>query len=80
MPHMNQGFTLLQDGTARSENMATLRYASWSKRGDTLLLNGESLGNGVSFVFTDTLIFEFPHTDTLVLHREGLRTAYARNN
>jgi hypothetical protein len=80
MPDMKQGFTLLPDGSARSENMATLRYSSWSVHSDTLLLTGESLGNGERFLFTDTLVFSFPHTDTLVLGQQGFLNRFARNN
>ncbi len=80
MPDMKQGFTLLPDGSARSEHMATLRYSSWSVHSDTLLLTGESLGNGERFLFTDRLVFSFPHTDTLVLGQQGFLKSFARNN
>ena len=80
MPHMQQGFTLLPDGTARSENMATLRYTSWSMQTDTLLLTGESLGNGLSFSFTDTLTFAVPHADTLLIGHGGSWDGYVRKN
>jgi len=80
MPEMKQGFTLLADGSARSENMATLRYASWSAHSDTLVLTGESLGNGLSFLFSDTTIFVFPHTDTLVLRQQGVLTRFTRDH
>ncbi len=80
IPHMHQGFTLLPDGSARSENMATLRYTSWSISADTLLLTGESLGNGLSFTFTDTLTFTLTHPDTLLINNGGFIEGYTRKN
>ena len=50
-------------GKASSINMATLPYHSWeilNKNGE-LLLNGESIGNGVSFPVSDTVnIYQEP--------------------
>lgn len=38
-------FTLFSDGTARSDNMATLLYKQWYVEGNTLYLVAESVGN-----------------------------------
>ena len=51
-----QGFTLKQDGTAESINMATLKYKRWWYESDTLNLVVESIGNGVSI--TETVPYE----------------------
>ena len=42
-----QGFELKKGGEASSINMATLRYKSWEQSGQSLILSGESIGNGV---------------------------------
>jgi len=39
-------FTLLKDGTARSDNMRTLLYTHWTLEGNTLSLRAKSIGNG----------------------------------
>jgi hypothetical protein len=62
-----QGFSLLDSAMATSVNMETLKYTHWKQQGDTLMLSGLSIGNGVSFTFTDTCRFQLTHTDTLVL-------------
>ena len=54
-----QGFTLHGDGTAESINTATLQHEYWRLEGDTLVLTGKSVGNGVT---TD---FEERHTMAL---------------
>jgi hypothetical protein len=48
------GFTLNADGSAASINSATLKYTKWSTQGNSLLLQGESIGNGQTAAFTDT--------------------------
>ena len=62
-----QGFSLLDSAMATSVNMETLKYTHWKQQGDTLMLSGLSIGNGVSFAFTDTCHFQLTHTDTLLL-------------
>ena len=44
-----QGFSLLDSAMATSVNMETLKYTHWKQQGDTLMLFGLSIGNGVSF-------------------------------
>ena len=41
-------FSLFQDGTARSDNMATLLYKKWRLEGTNLILTVKSIGNGSS--------------------------------
>jgi hypothetical protein len=47
-----QGFTLKNDGTAASINMATLVYKKWWTEKDKLILVIESIGNGSSSIDT----------------------------
>ena len=47
-------FSLLQDGTARSDNMATLLYQKWRLDGTKLILTVKSIGNGNSSINEET--------------------------
>ena len=49
-------FTLFPDGTARSDNMATLLYQRWNVKSDHLYLVSKSIGNGSSSF--DTTVYE----------------------
>lgn len=67
-----QGFVLSPDGSARSVNMYTLSFNSWSQEEDRLILSGESIGNGQTIRFTDTLtIMPGSDRDTLRLRPAG---------
>lgn len=72
-----QGFTLNADGTAASINMATLLYKSWKYENGNLLLSGESIGNGQTINFVDTVVFVAP-VDTLNIISNGYANAFAR--
>lgn len=50
-----EGFSLNADGSASSINAATLKYTGWSTKGTSLILQGESVGNGQTSAFSDTL-------------------------
>ncbi len=73
-----QGFELKKGGEASSINMATLRYKSWEQSGQSLILSGKSIGNGVSASFSDTLTIERVTADSLVLKRGDLSLIYSR--
>lgn len=73
MEKMEQGICLEQGGKASSINMATLQYEAWVKQGDKLLLSGQSIGNGQTIVFTDTMTIE-KLTDTELVLRHGEMT------
>ena len=47
-------------------------------RGDKLILTGESVGNGQTIDFTDTLSVERFSADTLVLVHRGMPQVYSR--
>lgn len=78
LEQMTQGFTLEKEGKASSVNMATLQYEKWERTGDKLFLQATSIGNGVSFQFTDTLTIEQLTADSLILTRKGITFRYHR--
>ena len=47
-------FSMLQDGTARSDNMTTLLYQKWRLDGTKLILTAKSIGNGNSSTDEET--------------------------
>lgn len=59
------GFTLNQDGSASSINMATLIYKKWKISGDKLILTALSLGNHSASIFEDTLTISYYNSDLL---------------
>ena len=79
MTEQVQGFTLYSDGSAESVNMATLQYTQWSlPEPETLILYGQSIGNGQTIEFCDTLAISLLSSDSLVLHRGELDLTYYR--
>ena len=74
-----QGMELNEDGTARSVNTATLQYDSWKLDGENLILNGKSIGNGVTSGFSDTLGIVKVTADSLVLMKGNLRLGYRKS-
>lgn len=69
-----QGFTLNQDGTATSINMATLAMKSWNLEDKTLMLQYQSIGNSQAIDGTDTLDIVKLNADSLVLSQNGFIT------
>jgi len=53
MESQAQGFTLHEDGSAKSINMATLLYQHWRLNEGKLTLIGESVGNRTSSTFEE---------------------------
>lgn len=78
MTDMQQGFTLEEGGKASSINMSTLQYEKWERHGEMLILQGTSIGNGLTIDFTDTLTIEKLTKDSLVLKDGERRAAYGR--
>lgn len=63
-----QGVKLNQDGTASSIGMATLLFKGWNLTdAKSLVLTGESVGNGQTIPFADTLTVDKLNADSLVL-------------
>ena len=75
--HIVQGFELKSDGSARSVNMATLRYDRWELKSKSVILHGLSIGNGVSGEFSDTLGIVKLTPDSLILQKGGLILEYS---
>lgn len=78
LPGMTQGISLEEGGKATSVNMSTLRYTSWRQEDNKLILAGESLGNGATIPFTDTLLIEKSTPDSLILRKKALLIRYSR--
>ncbi len=69
-----QGVRLNADGSAESIGMATLVFQGWSQPDDrTLVLTGESIGNGQTISTEDTLTIERLDADSLILTDESGR-------
>lgn len=66
-----QGFTLNQNGTASSVNMATLLMKNWNLDNWTLTLQYESIGNKQTITGIDTLNVIKISADSLVLARKA---------
>lgn len=62
-----QGFTLNEDGTATSINMATLQMKNWNLNDKVFILGYESIGNKQTIVGNDTLNVVKLNADSLVL-------------
>lgn len=71
-----QGISLEKDGKASSINSATLQYRAWVRQGDTLVLSGQSLGNGQTIDFVDAYQIEKLSNDELVLKNEDMTINY----
>jgi len=71
-------FTLLADGTAKSDNMTTLLYKKWRIEGDKIIFTIESIGNGSSS--TDEEIYEIVKIDDkeLILKQGSYKERYLR--
>lgn len=73
-----QGMNLSADGTAESVGMKTLLYHKWSLSGDQLILSGESVGNGQTIQFADTMRIIRLSNDTLVVDRKGQNVVFVK--
>lgn len=79
MPYV-QGMCLNDDGTAESVGMATLKYSRWKTDGKCLILDGESIGNGQTISFSDTLRIVDLRNDTLTVERGVGTVSYVRKS
>lgn len=74
-----QGLELMVMGDATSINMSTLLYKSWQLTKDgKLVLVGESIGNGQSFTFSDTLNIDELTESSLKLSNATCTAEYTR--
>lgn len=82
--HILQGIVLEKDGKASSVGMATLKYNGWQLLENDgkccLVLSGESIGNGQTIEFSDTLDVISLSGDTLTLGKGDMyRIQYIKN-
>lgn len=74
-----QGFTLEENGQAESVGMRTLLYKKWELNDGRLILSGESIGNGQTLQFCDTMNIVRSCADTLVVERRDKRIVYVKD-
>lgn len=82
--HILQGVVFEKDGKASSVGMATLKYNGWEllKNGKecSIVLSGESIGNGQTIQFSDTLNVVSLNNDTLTLGKGDMyRIQYVKS-
>lgn len=77
-----QGVVFEENGTASSIGMATLKYHNWKLiDGKSIVLSGESIGNGQVIAFSDTLNVLSLQGDTLILERgNSYRMQFKKQN
>lgn len=75
---MMQGIKMEAGGKASSINMATLRYETWKREGDRLILTGKSVGNLQTLPFVDTLVIEKLTQDSLILKKGMFVVRYSK--
>lgn len=73
-----QGFTLNEDGTASSINMATLKYHNWRLDVQKLILSFESIGSGVSFSDQMSFTIDSIESNRLYLRNGEQEMVYKR--
>ncbi|MCY1635514.1 lipocalin family protein [Marinifilum sp. D737] len=71
-------FSMLQDGTARSDNMATLLYQKWRVEGSKLILTVKSIGNGSSSIDEESYEIKTLTEEKLVLQNGDYSMGYTK--
>lgn len=71
-PMIVQGITLNEDGTASSIGMKTLLYNKWELNKESIILWGQSVGNGQTIDFSDTMNVVKITPDSLTLGKFGM--------
>lgn len=71
-------FSIFEDGTAKSDNMKTLLYKSWSVKDNKITFIVESIGNKTTTTDTIVQTIEKLTTDELVLVDGDIREAYKK--
>lgn len=72
--------TLFADGTARSDNMATMLYKNWQVKGNTITFTIESIGNGNSSTNNDSYEIQKLNEDEMILQSENRAFTYRKSN
>ena len=71
-------FTLYADGTAQSDNMATLSYQEWYVKGNQIYLVAKSIGNSISSIDTTTYEIQKLNENQMILKRGSLVLEYKK--
>ena len=77
-PNAVQGFTLNEDGTARSINMHTLLYQKWVLKSGKLILTAKSIGNHNSSIDDEEYTIELVGKNSLKLNNGFTSYTYKR--
>ncbi|MBO7528725.1 MAG: hypothetical protein J6T37_02505 [Bacteroidales bacterium] len=72
-----QGFVLYKDGTADDINVDFVKYESWEKKGDLLILKGKNIGS-VKRDFSDTMKIEKVTDNELIISQSGYSVTFRR--
>ncbi len=73
-----QGIRLNKDGSADSVNMRTLQYDHWQRKGDVLILTGQSIGNHQTITIREEYKIQKLDNHTLELYGGGSFLKYTR--
>lgn len=74
-----QGMDLKENGSAESVGMKTLLYHQWKVTDYKLILTGESIGNGQTIQFTDTMNIIRCHNDTLIVKKRNREIVFVKD-
>ena len=73
-------FTLLKDGTARSDNMATLLYTHWKLDNNLLTLRATSIGNGTESTSDEIYTIKSLTAHKMILLQENIKLVFVKKN
>ena len=72
-----QGFVLEKNGKASGVNMDFVKFETWKKKGNMLIISGENTGS-LKGEFVDTLMIKDLTDDVLILSQSGYTMTYRR--
>ena len=75
---ITQGFSLKNNGTAISINMATLQYDKWKIDNNTITLSGTSIGNHQNIQFNEKYLIEIINKNSVFLIKNNYKRQYIR--
>lgn len=75
---ISQGFVLFPDGQASSVNTNFLKYLTWHRYGDLLVLIGKSVWGHQTIEFSETFKIKKLKQDLMILSRDGETFVYLR--
>jgi hypothetical protein len=71
-------FTLYENGKAKSDNMKTLIYKSWTTRNDSLFITVESIGNKIRFESIESYKIDVINVNELILQNKNFKMSCSR--